>query len=66
VCLSACSIYVLAFSRAIQQLVFPLNIIYINGLNQYERNNIENLILGHVHQFEPRDIIQNSQMKPFG
>lgn len=43
-----CVQFVLASSRGIRQLVFPLNIVYISGLNQCECNSVENLILDHV------------------
>lgn len=58
-----CVQFVLASSRGIRLLVFPSNIVYINGLNQCESNNVENLILDHVPQSELRDIIQNSRIK---
>ena len=58
-----CVQLVLASSRGVRCLVFPLNIVYISGLNQCEGNNVENLILDHVPHSEPRDIIQNSHNK---
>ena len=58
-----CVQFVLASSRGIRRLVFLLNIVYINGLNQCEYNNVEDLNLDHVPQ--PRDIIKNSHIKLF-
>lgn len=55
-----CVQFVLASSRGIRQLVFlfffPLNIVYLSGLNQCECNSVEKLILDRVPQPEWRDI----------
>lgn len=53
-----CVQFVLASSRGIRQLVFfPLNIVYLSGLNQCEYNSVEKQILDCVPQPEWRDII---------
>lgn len=59
-----CSFSVLASSRdTLQFNFFPLNIVYINGLNQCVCNSVENLIFDQVFQPEPKSIIHNSRMR---